>query len=59
MHLSDLKERIERSDYTVDTEAVAAALLRRPSARWSILPPSLVSRPGARTPQGSAAPRSS
>jgi hypothetical protein len=56
MHISTIKERIERSDYTVDTEAVALALLQRPAARYSILPPSLT-RPGARSPQVSAAPR--
>jgi Anti-sigma-28 factor, FlgM len=46
MHINQLKERIERSAYTVDADAVAEALLRRPSARRSILP--AVSRPGAR-----------
>ena len=35
MHINSLKERIERSDYTVDADAVAEALLRRPSARRS------------------------
>src|SRR3954463_2659550 len=33
MHINQLKERIERSAYTVDADAVAEALLRRPSAR--------------------------
>ena len=47
MHINQLKERIERSAYTVDADAVAEALLRRPSARRSILP--AVSRPDART----------
>jgi hypothetical protein len=47
MHINQLKERIERSAYTVDADAVAEALLRRPAARRSILP--AVSRPGART----------
>ena len=47
MHINQLKERIERSDYTVDADAVAEALLRRPAARRSILP--AVSRPGARS----------
>ena len=47
MHINQLKERIERSDYTVDADAVAEALLRRPAARQSILP--AVSRPGARS----------
>ena len=46
MHINQLKERIERSAYTVDPDAVAEALLRRPAARRSILP--AVSRPGAR-----------
>ena len=57
MHISQLKERIERSAYTVDADAVAEALLRRPSARRSILP--AVTRPGARTPRANgSAPRS-
>jgi hypothetical protein len=47
MHINQLKERIERSAYTVDADAVAEALLRRPGARRSIVP--AVSRPGART----------
>ena len=47
MHITQLKERIERSAYTVDADAVAEALLRRPSARRSILP--AVSRRDART----------
>ena len=38
MHINSLKERIERSDYTVDADAVAEALLRRPGARRTILP---------------------
>jgi hypothetical protein len=57
MHITQLKERIERSAYTVDAEAVAEALLRRPSARRSILP--AVSRSGARTQRANgSAPRS-
>ena len=45
MHINNLKERIERSAYTVDADAVAEALLRRPAARRSILP--AVTRAGA------------
>ena len=57
MHINQLKERIERSDYTVNADAVAEALLRRPAARRSILP--AVSRPGARTQRvNGSAPRS-
>ena len=57
MHINQLKERIERSAYTVDADAVAEALLRRPSARRSILPG--VTRPGARTHRANgSAPRS-
>jgi hypothetical protein len=57
MHINQLKERIERSAYTVDADAVAEALLRRSSARRSILP--AVSRPGARTRRANgSAPRS-
>jgi hypothetical protein len=47
MHINQLKERIERSAYTVDADAVAEAMLRRPAARRSILP--AVSRSDART----------
>jgi hypothetical protein len=57
MHINQLKERIERSTYTVDAGAVAEALLRRPAARRKILAP--VSRPDARSRSASgAAPRS-
>ena len=57
MHINQLKERIERSAYTVDADAVAEALLRRPSARRSIL--SAVSRRDARTRRANgSAPRS-
>ena len=57
MHINQLKERIERSAYTVDADAVAEALLRRPSARRSILP--AVSRLDARTRRANgSAPRS-
>ena len=57
MHINQLKERIERSAYTVNADAVAEALLRRPAARRSILP--AVSRPGARTQRvNGSAPRS-
>jgi Anti-sigma-28 factor, FlgM len=57
MHITQLKERIERSDYTVDVQAVAEALLRRPAARRTIL--TAVSRPGARTQRANgSAPQS-
>jgi anti-sigma-28 factor FlgM len=57
MHINQLKERIERSAYTVDADAVAEALLRRPAARRTILP--AVSRPGARSQRANgSAPRS-
>ena len=57
MHINQLKERIERSAYTVDADAVAEALLRRPPARRTILP--AVSRPGARIQRANgSAPRS-
>jgi hypothetical protein len=48
MYISQLKDRIERSAYTVDAAAVAEALLRRPAARRTILP---VNRPSARSPR--------
>ena len=47
MYIAQLKERIERSAYTVDAAAVAEALLSRPSARRTILPG--LTRPGARS----------
>jgi hypothetical protein len=57
MHINSLKERIERSAYTVDADAVAEALLRRPAARRTILPG--LSRPGARTQRANgSSPRS-
>jgi hypothetical protein len=49
MHINQLKDRVARSAYTVDADAVAAALLSRPGARRSILPGPGVSRPGARS----------
>jgi hypothetical protein len=55
MHINQLKERIERSSYTVDADAVAEALLRRPAARRSILP--AVTRPGARIQRANGAGR--
>ena len=55
MHINQLKERIERSAYTVDADAVAEALLRRPAARRSILP--AVTRPGARIQRANGAGR--
>ena len=57
MHISKLKERIERSDYTVDAGAVAEALLRRPAARRTLLAP--VSRSGARSPRANGSGRQS
>lgn len=57
MHINSLKERIGRSAYTVDADAVAEALLRRPAARRSILPG--VTPRGARTPRANGSgPRS-
>lgn len=51
MHINQLKDRVARSAYTVDTAAVAEALLSRPAARRSIVPAGPVSRPGARSPR--------
>jgi len=51
MYITQLKDRVARSAYTVDASAVAEALLRQPAARRRILPGSAVSRPGARSPQ--------
>jgi hypothetical protein len=50
MQINELKQRIERSAYTVDVNAVAEALLRRPDARRTIMAAMQVSRPGAHTP---------
>jgi hypothetical protein len=57
MHINQLKDRVARSAYTVDAEAVAVALLSRPTARRSILPAGGVSRPGARNPRETGADR--
>jgi hypothetical protein len=58
MHINQLKDRVARSAYTIDADAVAEALLSRPAARRSLLPGG-VSRPGARSPRanGSGRPR--
>ena len=53
MHILNLKERIERSAYTIDAAAVAEAMLRRPAARERILPG--LSRSRARSPRGNGA----
>jgi hypothetical protein len=55
MHIAQIKQRIERSAYTVDAVAVAEALLRHPGTRRAIVPPS-VSRPGARIRRDGGAP---
>jgi hypothetical protein len=55
MHITQLKDRVARSTYTVDAEAVAEALLSRPAARRTILPG--VSRAGARSPRANASDR--
>ncbi len=54
MHLSELKQRIECATYTVDSVAVAEALLRRPDARREILPG--VSRSDARSRRAAGRP---
>jgi Anti-sigma-28 factor, FlgM len=59
MHINQLKDRVARSDYTVDAAAVAEALLSRPTARRSILPAAAVSRPGARSPRANGSDRRS
>ena len=56
MHISDIKQRIERSAYTIDAEAVAVALLRHPGTRRAIAPTPAVSRGGARIRRDGAAP---
>jgi hypothetical protein len=59
MHIIQLKDRVARSAYTVDADAVAEALLSRPAARRSILPAGPVSRPGARSPRATGSGRQS
>ena len=49
MQITTLKERIARSDYTVDPHAVAEAILRRAGARGTTLPLPPVSRADARS----------
>jgi hypothetical protein len=54
MRITTLKERIARSDYTVDPHAVAEAILRRAGARGTTLPLPPVSRADARSRPASA-----
>jgi hypothetical protein len=57
MHINHLKDRVARSAYTVDVDAVAEALLRRPAARRTILPADGLIRPGARSPRANGSGR--
>src|SRR3712207_1726089 len=58
MHINQIKQRVERSAYTVDAEAVAEALLRHAGPRRIIVPAPGVSRPGAHSrPEAGASPR--
>jgi hypothetical protein len=59
MYINQLKDRVARSTYTVDADAVATALLSRPGARRSILPEAGVSRPGARSRRANGSGRQS
>jgi hypothetical protein len=59
MHINQLKDRVARSAYTVDADAVAEALLSRPAARRSILRSGPVNRPGARSPRATGSGRQS
>ena len=54
MRITTLKERIARSDYTVDPHAVAEAILRRAAAQGTTLSLPPVSRGGARSRPASA-----
>jgi Anti-sigma-28 factor, FlgM len=54
MRITTLKERIARSDYTVDPHAVAEAILRRAAAQGTTLPLPPVSRADARSRPASA-----
>jgi hypothetical protein len=56
MHITAIKQRIARSAYTVDADAVAEALLRHPGTRRAIVPTPAVSRPGARIRRDGATP---
>ncbi len=49
MKIDSLKARIERSDYDVDPEAVAEAIIRRMRAARPPMMPPAVSRRGARS----------
>jgi hypothetical protein len=59
MHINQLKDRVSRSAYTVDADAVAEALLSRPAARRSILPAGPVSRRDARSRRANGSGRQS
>jgi hypothetical protein len=56
MKLESLKERIARSDYAVDADAVAEALIRRVDVTRVLAPPREFTRRGARS-LGPLAPR--
>jgi hypothetical protein len=49
MKLDSLKERIARSDYAVDPDAVAEALIRRADVVRVLAPASALTRLGARS----------
>ena len=55
LRIEALKGRIDRSEYQVDVDKVAQAILGRPSARVWVIPPAMSSRQqsngvAARTP---------
>jgi hypothetical protein len=56
MHITQIKQRIESAAYTVDSAAVAEALLRHPGTRQALAPTRAVSRPDARIRRDGAAP---
>ena len=54
MRINDLKDRVARSDYLIDADLVAEALLRHTHMRPSLLGALGVSPRGARTPSPAA-----
>jgi Anti-sigma-28 factor, FlgM len=59
MRIITLKERIARSDYTVDPHAVAEAILRRATSQGTLLPLTPVNRADARSRRANAPRRPS
>ena len=54
LRIEALKARIDRSEYHVDAQKVAAAVLGRPSARIWLVPPAVPAVPASRQAHGVA-----